>query len=108
MAKGETFGFKLSAADDATQVAIEAGNIVIPQREAEVSGAKAGIEAGFSFGEMTFKKPGMYSFAVQEDKYCGNGLDAAGAATGGIVFDRHVHKVTVKVTDDHKASWLPR
>ena len=102
MAKGETFGFKLSAADDATQVAIEAGNIVIPQREAEVSGAKAGIEAGFSFGEMTFKKPGMYSFAVQEDKYCGNGLDAAGAATGGIVFDRHVHKVTVKVTDDHK------
>ena len=102
MAKGETFGFKLSAADDATQVAIEAGNIVIPQREAEVSGAKAGIEAGFSFGEMTFKKPGMYSFAVQEDKYCGNGLDAAGAETGGIVFDRHVHKVTVKVTDDHK------
>lgn len=102
MAKGETFGFKLSAADDATQVAIEAGNIVIPQREAEVSGAKAGIEAGFSFGEMTFKKPGMYSFAVQEDKYCGNGLDAAGAATGGIVFDRHVHKVTVTVTDDHK------
>lgn len=102
MAEGETFGFKLSAADDATQVAIEAGNIVIPQREAEVSGAKVGIEAGFSFGEMTFKKPGMYSFAVQEDKYCGNGLDAAGAATGGIVFDRHVHKVTVKVTDDHK------
>lgn len=102
MAEGETFGFKLSAADDATQVAIEAGNIVIPQREAEVSGAKAGIEAGFSFGEMTFKKSGMYSFAVQEDKYCGNGLDAAGAATGGIVFDRHVHKVTVKVTDDHK------
>lgn len=102
MAEGETFGFKLSAADDATQVAIEAGNIVIPQREAEVSGAKAGIEAGFSFGEMTFKKPGMYSFAVQEDKYCGNGLDEAGAATGGIVFDRHVHKVTVKVTDDHK------
>lgn len=102
MAEGETFGFKLSAANGATQVAIEAGNIVIPQREAEVSGAKAGIEAGFSFGEMTFKKPGMYSFAVQEDKYCGNGLDAAGAATGGIVFDRHVHKVTVKVTDGHK------
>ena len=102
MAEGETFGFKLSAADDATQVAIEAGNIVIPQREAEVSGAKAGIEAGFSFGEMTFKKPGTYSFAVQEDKYCGKNLDEVGTATGGIVFDRHVHKVTVKVTDDHK------
>ena len=57
---------------------------------------------------MTFKKPGTYSFAVQEDKYCGNNLDEVGTATGGIVFDRHVHKVTVTVTDDHKASWLPR
>lgn len=104
MAEGETFGFKLSAADDATQKAVDEGSVVIPKgaEEAVVSGATAGVEAGFSFGEMTFKKPGTYSFAVQEDKYCGNGLDAAGAATGGIVFDRHVHKVTVKVTDDHK------
>ena len=102
MAQDETFGFKLSAADKATQVAIEASNIIIPQREAEVSGAKAGVEAGFSFGEMTFKKPGTYSFAVKEDKYCGKALDEVGTATGGIVFDRHVHKVTVKVTDGHK------
>lgn len=104
MAEGETFGFKLSAADDATQKAIDDGSIDIPKGadEAVVSGVKAGGETGFSFGEMTFKKPGTYSFAVQEDKYCGNDLDAAGAATGGIVFDRHVHKVTVKVTDDHK------
>lgn len=102
MAQDETFGFKLSAADKATQVAIEASNIIIPQREAEVSGTKAGVEAGFSFGEMTFKKPGTYSFAVKEDKYCGKALDEVGTATGGIVFDRHVHKVTVKVTDGHK------
>ena len=104
MAEGETFGFKLSAADDATQKAVNDGSIVIPKgaEEAVVSGAKAGAETPFSFGEMTFKKPGTYSFAVQEDKYCGNNLDAAGAATGGIVFDRHVHKVTVTVTDDHK------
>lgn len=103
MAEGEMFGFKLSAADDATQKAVNEGSIVIPKgaEEAVVSGAKAGVEAGFSFGEMTFKKPGTYSFAVQENQYCGNDLDAAGAATGGIVFDRHVHKVTVKVTDDH-------
>lgn len=104
MAEGETFGFKLSAADGATQVAIEAGNIVVPQGadEAVVSGAKAGAETPFSFGEMTFKKPGTYSFAVREDKYCGNNLDEVGTATGGIVFNRHVHKVTVTVTDDHK------
>ena len=106
MAEGEKFGFKLSAADEATQKAIDAGNIVIPQGadEAVVSGAKAGVEKTFSFGEMTFSKPGTYSFAVQEDKYCGNDLDAAGAATGGIVFDRHVHKVTVTVTDDHSGT----
>lgn len=106
MAEGETFGFKLSAADEATQKAVADGTIVIPQGadEAEVSGAKAGVETGFSFGEMTFSKPGTYSFAVQESKYCGNDLDAAGAATGGIVFDRHVYKVTVTVTDDHSGT----
>ena len=104
MAEGETFGFKLSAADKATQEAIDAGNIVTPQGAAEavVKGAKAGDETTFSFGEMTFNKPGTYSFAVQENEYCGKNLDEAGAATGGIVFDRHVHKVTVKVTDGHE------
>ena len=104
MTQDETFGFKLSAADKATQNAIDAGNIVIPEGadEAVVSGAKMGKESGFSFGEMTFKKPGTYSFAMQEDKYCGKNLGEVGTATGGIVFDRHVHKVTVKVTDDHK------
>ena len=103
MAEGETFGFKLSAADKATQEAIDAGNIVTPQGAAEavVKGAKAGDETTFSFGEMTFNKPGTYSFAVQENEYCGKNLDEAGAATGGIVFDRHVRKVTVKVTDGH-------
>ena len=106
MAEGEKFGFKLSAADEATQKAIDAGNIVIPQGadEAVVSGAKAGVEKTFSFGAMTFSKPGTYSFAVQEGKYRDNDLDAAGAATGGIVFDRHVHKVTVTVTDDHSGT----
>lgn len=104
MAEGETFGFKLSAADEATQNAKVAGNIVISQGadEAVVSGAKAGDETTFSFGKMTFKKPGTYSFAVQEDKYCGKNLDEVGTATGGIMFDRHVHKVTVKVTDGHE------
>lgn len=104
MAQDETFGFKLSAADKATQEAIDAGNIVIPQGAAEavVKGAKAGDETTFSFGKMTFNKPGTYSFAVQENEYCGKNLDEVGTATGGIVFDRHVHKVTVTVTDDHK------
>lgn len=104
MAEGETFGFKLSAADEATQKAVKAGSVVVPEGadKAVVKGAKAGEPTTFSFGEMTFNKPGTYSFAVQENEYCGKNLDEVGAATGGIVFDRHVHKVTVKVTDDHK------
>ncbi|WP_288578483.1 Spy0128 family protein [uncultured Senegalimassilia sp.] len=103
MAEGETFGFKLSAADDATQKAIDDG-IIDGAYEAVVSGAKAGDKVTFSFGEMTFKKPGTYSFAVQENEYCGKALDEVGTATGGIVFDRHVHKVTVTVTDDHSGT----
>lgn len=110
MAEGETFGFKLSAADDATRNAVNEGIIVIPQdaKEAVASGAKAGEGAEFSFGEMTFKKPGTYSFAVQEDKYCGKNLDEVGTATGGIVFDRHVHKVTVTVTDGHEGKLVAK
>lgn len=110
MAEDETFGFKLSAADAATQKAIEDRSIVIPEGadKAVVSGATAGVEVGFSFGEMTFKKPGTYSFAVQEDKYCGKALDEAGTATGGIVFDRHVHKVTVTVTDGYEGKLVAK
>ena len=105
MAQDETFGFKLSAADKATQDAVKAGSIVIPQGEALVSAETMDVDAGrFSFKGLTFKKPGTYSFAVQEDKYCGKDLDEPGAATGGIVFDRHVHKVTVEVTDNHSGT----
>lgn len=103
MAEDETFGFKLSAADVATGDAVNSGSIVIPQGEALVSAETMDVDAGrFSFKGLTFKKPGTYSFAVQESKYCGNDLDEVGAATGGIVFDRHVHKVTVTVTDGHE------
>ena len=103
MAEGESFGFKLSAADETTQEAIKDGTIVIPEGadEASVSGAKVDVKTDFSFKGLTFSKPGTYSFAVWENEYCGKDLDEPGAATGGIVFDRHVHKVTVKVTDNH-------
>lgn len=104
MAEGETFGFKLSVADKATKEAVDNGSVVIPQDayKAEVGGAKAGDETRFSFGEMTFSKPGTYSFVVQENEYCDKALDEVGTATGGIVFDRHVHKVKVTVTDGHE------
>lgn len=111
MAEGETFGFKLSVADKATQEAVDDGIIVIPRGAEEAvvsSGAKAPEGAVFSFKGLTFKKPGTYSFAVQEDKYCGKNLDEVGTATGGIVFDRHVHKVTVTVTDDHKGKLVAK
>ena len=105
MAEDETFGFKLSAADKATQDAVDAGSVVIPQGEALVSAETMDVDAGrFSFKGLTFKKPGTYSFAVQENEYCGKNLDEPGAATGGIVFDRQVYKVTVTVTDDHSGT----
>lgn len=110
MAEDETFGFKLSVADKATKEAVDNGSVVIPQDayKAEVSGAKAGDETRFSFGEMTFSKPGTYSFVVQENEYCGKALDKVGTATGGIVFDRHVHKVTVTVTDGHEGKLVAK
>lgn len=110
MAEGETFGFSLSAADASTQKAIEDRSIVIPEGadKAVVSGAKAGDGAKFFFKGLTFSKPGAYTFAVQENEYCDKNLDEVGTATGGIVFDRHVHKVTVTVTDDHKGALVAK
>lgn len=54
MAANETFGFELSAADDATQSAVTAGAVTLPGAET-VSGAKADEAKGFQFGDITFK-----------------------------------------------------
>lgn len=101
MADGETFGFELSAADETTQNAVTAGTVTLPSA-ATVSGAKADEVKGFQFGEITFKKPGEYTFNVNEAKWNGEAVPAADG--NGMQFDRSTKTVKVTVTDDHTGS----
>lgn len=101
MADGETFGFELSAADETTQDAVTAGTVTLPGA-ATVSGAKADEVKGFQFGEITFKKPGEYTFNVNETKWNGEAVPAADG--NGMQFDRSTKTVKVTVTDDHTGS----
>lgn len=102
MADGETFGFGLSAADAATQNAVDAGTVKMPAGAATVLGAKADEVKGFQFGEVTFKKPGEYTFNVNETKWNGEAVPAADG--NGMQFDRSTKTVKVTVTDDHTGS----
>ena len=101
MADGETFGFELSAADETTQNAVTAGTVTLPGA-ATVSGAKADEVKGFQFGEITFKKPGEYTFNVNETKWNGEAVPAADGK--GMQLDRSTKTVKVTVTDDHTGS----
>lgn len=96
MAANETFGFELSAADDATQSAV-----TLPAA-ATVSDAKDGVATGFTFDEMSFNKPGEYTFNVNETKWNGEAVPAADG--NGMQFDRSTKTVKVTVTDDHTGS----
>lgn len=101
MADGETFGFGLSAADAATQNAVDAGTVTMPGA-ATVSGATANEEKGFSFDKMTFTKPGEYTFNVNETTWNGEAVPATDEK--GMQFDRSTKTVKVKVTDDHSGT----
>lgn len=103
MKDGETFGFELSAADDATQSAVTAGAVTLPAA-ATVSDAKDGVATGFTFdeGKMSFNKPGEYTFNVNETKWNGEVVPAADGK--GMQFDRSTKTVKVTVTDDHTGS----
>lgn len=96
MAANETFGFELSAADDATQSAV-----TLPAA-ATVSDAKDGVATGFTFDEMSFNKPGEYTFNVNETKWNGEAVPAADGK--GMQFDHSTKMVKVTVTDDHTGS----
>lgn len=98
MVEGETFGFGLSAADAATQNAVDAGTVKLPG-EKTVSGAQADVATSFSFDQMTFAKPGEYTFNVNETTWNGKAVPATDE--NGMQFDRSTKTVKVKVTDDH-------
>lgn len=97
MADGETFGFELSAADDATQRAV-----TIPTNTATVPNASSDNPMDFSFNKISFAKPGTYKFNVNETQWNGNALPEDG--TDGLTFDRSTKTVTVVVTDEHDGS----
>lgn len=101
MADGETFGFELSAADDATQRAVASDAVKLPGA-ATVSGAQADEAKDFQFGDIIFKKPGEYTFNVNETKWNGEAVPATDEK--GMQFDRSTKTVKVTVTDDHTGS----
>lgn len=102
MKDGETFGFELSAADDATQSAVTAGTVTIPTNTATVQNASSDNPMDFSFSKISFAKPGTYKFNVNETQWNRNALPEDG--TDGLTFDRSTKTVTVVVADEHDGS----
>ena len=96
------FGFGLSAADDATKSAVKSGTVTMPADAATVSGAQADVATDFEFGDITFKKPGEYTFNVNETTWKGEAVPATDK--NGLQFDRSTKTVKVKVADDHSGA----
>ena len=118
MLEGESFGFTLTADDTqpvqtaasdpavpaaaplTTAGAIDAGYVTLPQGtnwgeggtlHQSVSGGAKDEAKAFSFGDMTFNRPGTYTFNISED--------AADPARDGVTYDKNICTVTVTVTD---------
>lgn len=89
----EAFNFKLTP-DAETQKAIEKNDVSIAENgdTASVKNLKNGEAKDFGFGNVTFRKEGVYRFDITEM--------VPGTPAGGMTYDRHAAKVTVTVTDD--------
>ena len=100
MTEAESFGFSLVPANKAATDAFGADFA----KQATVSGLANGGSKGFDFGELSFNKPGTYTFKMVENAYCGEALNSEAAQASNIAFDTHECTVTVKVTDDHSGA----
>ena len=100
MTEAESFGFGLVPANKAATDAFGADFA----KQATVSGLANGGSKTFSFDELSFAKPGTYTFKMVENAYCGKALDSEAAQASNIAFDTHECLVTVKVTDDHSGT----
>lgn len=102
MTKAESFGFSLVPANKAATDAFGADFA----KQATVSGLANGGSKTFNFDEheLSFAKPGTYTFKMVENAYCGKALDSKAAQASHIAFDTHECLVTVKVTDDHSGA----
>lgn len=100
MTEAESFGFGLVPANKAATDAFGADFA----KQATVSGLANGGSKGFDFGELSFNKPGMYTFKMVENAYCSGALSPEAAQSSHIAFDTHECLVAVKVTDDHSGT----
>lgn len=100
MTEAESFGFGLAPANKA---ATDAFGAVFAKR-ATVSGLANGGSKTFSFDELSFAKPGTYTFKMVENAYCGEALNSEAAQASNIAFDTHECLVKVEVTDDHSGT----
>ena len=88
----DSFAFKIEAGDDAAEAAVRDGNIALPVDSVVITGKTAGHTG--SFGDITFKKAGVYSFKVSEV------VPADADKIAGVTYDTEPRIVTVKVTDN--------
>lgn len=97
----DKFTFAMTAADDVTKAAIDGKLITGSSMSAEngyaekkqtKEGLKDGEHYQLDFSKLTFNKPGMYKFAINEV--------AANSGLGEWKYDQHVYTVTVTVTDE--------
>lgn len=100
MTEAESFGFGLAPANKAATDAFGADFA----KRATVSGLANGGSKGFDFGELSFNKPGTYTFKMVENAYCGKALNSEAAQASSIAFDTHECLVKVEVTDDHSGT----
>ena len=100
MTEAESFGFGLVPVNKAATDAFGADFA----KQATVSGLANGDSKTFSFDELSFAKPGTYTFKMAENAYCGEALNSETAQASHIAFDTHECTVTVKVTDNHSGT----
>lgn len=100
MTEAESFGFGLVPANKAATDAFGADFA----KQATVSGLANGDSKTFDFDELSFAKPGTYTFKMVENAYCGEALNSEAAQASHIAFDTHECTVTVKVTDSHSGA----
>lgn len=100
MTEAESFEFSLAPANKAATDAFGADFV----KRATVSGLANDVPKTFSFDELSFAKPGTYTFKMVENAYCGKALNSEVAQASHIAFDTHECLVTVKVTDDHSGT----
>ena len=100
MTEAESFEFSLAPANKAATDAFGADFA----KRATVSGLANGDSKTFNFDELSFAKPGTYTFKMVENAYCGEAVNSEAAQSSHIAFDTHECLVTVKVTDDHSGT----